>query len=210
MPLCFLSVYFYLLPLLFCLSSTSVFLRVLFSHSSHFLPLTLHLCVGLIVPWVTYSVHISALCCSPLLHIRLWSAGRPWAITVSLKEGWGEAGLINQSNFPSLCQRGDGSKWILSQWENIPGCTSSKWCQRMYMLRQHADSNNSRASIFIHLGGLLWQQRDRLCFHYVLSHTLNMRRSRNKTEIPAVIWRELANGSSGYLNLSYCSCLFKW
>lgn len=55
------------------------------------------------------------------------------------------------------------------------------------MLRQHADSNNSQASIFIHLGGLLWQQRDRLGFHYVLSHTLNMRRSRNKTEIPAVI-----------------------
>lgn len=73
------------------------------------------MCAGLIVPQVTYSVHISALCRSPLLHIRLWSAGRPWAITVSLKGGWGDAGLINQSNFLSLCQRGDGSKWILSR-----------------------------------------------------------------------------------------------
>lgn len=30
---------------------------------------------GLTVPWVTYSAHISALCCSPLLHIRCRSAG---------------------------------------------------------------------------------------------------------------------------------------
>lgn len=162
--------YFFPFCHIFCLVPTPLsFCDCLLSgRLSHFL------CVGLIAPRVTYSVHISDLCRSPLLHIRLWSAGRPWAITVSLKGGWGDAGLINQSNFPSLCQRGDGSRWILSQRENIPGCTSSKWCQRMYMLRQHADSNNSRASIFIHLVGLHWQQRDSLCFHYVVSHTLNM------------------------------------
>lgn len=32
---------------------------------------------------------------------------------------------------PLAVPEGDGSRWILSQQENIPGCTSSKWCQRM-------------------------------------------------------------------------------
>lgn len=170
----FLLLYCYLCHIIFLtppLSSSSSWPSLSFPspHSS-----SVCVCVGLIVPQVTYSVHISVLCRSPLLHIRLWSAGRPWAITVSLKGGWGDAGLINQSNFLSLCQRGDGSRWILSQRENIPGCTSSKWCQRVYMLRQHAASNNSWATIFIHLVGLHWQRRDSLLFSYVVTHTLNM------------------------------------
>lgn len=141
--LCFFTVY--LLLLSYGLSNTPHSLSVFFLAFSLivFPSVSISVCAGLIVPRVTYSVHISVLCRSPLLHIRLWSAGRPWAITVSLKGGWGDAGLINQSNFLSLCQRGDGSRWILSQRENIPGCTSSKWCQRMYMLMQHTDSNNS-------------------------------------------------------------------
>lgn len=67
---------------------------------------------------------------------------------------------------PLAVPEGDGSRWILSQQENIPGCTSSKWCQRMCW-SQHSDSNNSRASIFIHLVGLYWQWRDSLYIYYV-------------------------------------------
>lgn len=160
---------FFLPPPSYCRSITPVLFFFLFFFSFLavslpliFLPLlSICVCVGLIVPQVTYSVHISDLCRSPLLHIRLWSAGRPWAITVSLKGGWGDEGLINQSNFPSLCQRGDGSRWILSQRESIPGCATASASSLLllpngvsgciYTLRQHADSDNSRASIFIRL-----------------------------------------------------------
>lgn len=107
------SVVYRLTPLSLCL-------RLLSRRFPHFLPLTLHLSLCAL-DWLHLGLHILSTFRSPLLHIRLRSAHRPWAITVSLKGGWGDTGLINQSNFLSLCQReGDGSRWILSLAREYP------------------------------------------------------------------------------------------
>lgn len=103
--------------LLFSVNSNNFsqyFRSVSLSHRlSRFLPLTLHLSLC-VLDWLHLGLHILSTFRSPLLHIRLRSARRPWAITVSLKGGWGDTGLINQSNFLSLCQRGEGGggRWI--------------------------------------------------------------------------------------------------
>lgn len=83
----------------------SLSLPLLSGRLSRFLPLTLHLSLC-VLDWLHLGLHILSTFRSPLLHIRLRSARRPWAITISLKGGWGDTGLINQSNFLSLCQRG--------------------------------------------------------------------------------------------------------
>lgn len=109
--------------------------------------------------WLHLRLHILSTFLSPLPHIRLWSARQPWAITVSLKGGWGDTGLINQSNFLSLCQGWGGrSRWILSLVRQFPRVHRFQMVSEgVYVLRQQAESHNSRASIFIHCG-LRWQK----------------------------------------------------